>query len=176
MVNSEYNFGLILVFLILLIFFLVLLYTRYQVNDNSDNSKLELYYTLEENGKDNADTINLSQLSTDKVSYYGIQYRYMSDSNYLRNKDIVGFLGFRSDGDKNLNLPSLYNETIEIKMESGAYLKASTIYTDSGKGFQTEGVEYIDYAISGKTGIFNKYYITRIYFDNVNKRRRIVFI
>ena len=107
-------------------------------------------------------------------TYAGVSNRFMMDANGNPNKDVISFVGYRTLADNNLGVYSIYslfNETLNIQTKTG-FVNATAIYNDTGSTVITE-LPYVQYAVSAASGPFVGAQIVTIYFDNVNKTRRV---
>jgi hypothetical protein len=142
----------------------------------SDKLLKTLYYRI--NQPDNQTKTNAAKIDfipyIDKQSTYsGLENRFMMDANGIVNKDVICFIGFRTPAtDLGVySIYSLYNETTTIQTETG-YISAAAIYNDGGTGFATEK-PFVEYAVTAASGEFVGAKILTIFFDNVNKTRRV---
>lgn len=154
------------------IYFILLYFVVFKYKDEHD---LVLYYDLSNDNLRDTVTINLNNNLDSNLKYYSIQHAFMTDNNFIKNKDMISFLGIRTMGNIKYNIPNLYKEEVSIKMENGDYVIGSSIYTDNGTDFKTIGIPYVEYTIFAKMGIFNRYDRIRIYLDNNNNTRKVVF-
>jgi hypothetical protein len=139
-------------------------------NNNNNNYIAKLYYTTrnEINGRfyDNAENINY--ITTDQTNIYrGSAVLRMTDSKYkplLTTK--IQFNGERivpSNPLSNLLEPQ-YTEKLLLQTPCGE-IEASTIYNDSGTGFETT-IDFVDYYVNHATQKYKKAKRVRIIFDN----------
>lgn len=142
----------------------------------SDKLLKTLYHRI--NQPDNQTKTNAAKIDfipyIDKQSTYsGLENRFMMDANGIVNKDVICFIGFRTPAtDLGVySIYSLYNETTTIQTETG-YISAAAIYNDGGTGFATEK-PFVEYAVTAASGEFVGAKILTIFFDNVNKTRRV---
>jgi hypothetical protein len=135
---------------------------------------IKLYYRLDVSPTDPGVNTSSTTFPTDPVAdtYRGITNRYMVEQNFVTyNTNILSFVGYRTpkniDLDTYLQVPDLYNETININVEPyiNNYIQASANYVDSGSSFVTT-VPFIDYTVSAASGIFNGCKNIRINFYN----------
>jgi hypothetical protein len=96
----------------------------------------------------------------------------MTDSTFTNfNTNILTFIGMRTKRNITLppycQVPDIYNETLCINIEpyENNFIQAVANYLDEGNGFETS-VPYVDYAVTGASGIFEGYKIVRINFYN----------
>ena len=135
---------------------------------------MKLYYRLNsENGTPNK---TITKFVTDPKNievYRGISNRYMTNKTYTENTtNIITFNGARTPGNKLLDIPNLYNETVIIISKPYQYnfIQASANYIDPGSSSRTE-LDSIIYNVSASSGIFSKYTKILIKFNNVNETR-----
>jgi hypothetical protein len=160
----------LILFLVLIFLFILIVYFFFAVED-----ELVLYYDLANDNITDSNSIEISAALSDTILYYSIERGFMTDANFVKNKNLISFLGIRTVSIPEKNIESLYKEEVTIKMENGDFVIGSSIYTDKGTSFKTIGVPYVEYGISSKTGIFEKYDNIIIYLDNVNNTRKVVF-
>jgi hypothetical protein len=107
-------------------------------------------------------------------TYAGVSNRFMMDASGNPNNDVISFVGYRTLPDNNLGVYSIYqlfNETLNIQTKTG-FINATAIYNDEGTGSVTT-IPYVQYAVSATSGEFEGAKIVTIFFDNVNKTRRV---
>jgi hypothetical protein len=154
--------------------------------------KITKYYTLIKQDQTKESLINSVNFPTDPVDnqiYRGFTNLYMSDETYMNpTTDILYFMGCRSRFDPKINLPSLYNETLCIisnnttltEFENGIplyqnknnadFIQAVSNYVDGGETFATE-IPFINYTVTGASGIYEGYKNVNITFDKDRKTR-----
>lgn len=146
-------------------------------------TSMTLYYRVTISNTDLSTNAVVMRFTTipEQTSYKGMEIRYMMDQNGNQNQNLLTFIGYRVDGatitpasGPPIVIPSQYNETVQIKTPDGSFISALTFYEDTGSGFITEGVPFIDYTVEASSGIFAGYRNMRIYFNNVNFTRQIV--
>jgi hypothetical protein len=135
-----------------------------------------LYYRInqpENPSQSNAAVIDFIPFIDQQSTYSGLENRFMMDANGVPNKDVICFIGYRTPQTTlgAYSIYSLYNETTIIQTTTG-YISAAAIYNDGGTGFATEK-PFVEYAVSAATGEFVGAKIITIFFDNVNKTRRV---
>jgi hypothetical protein len=127
--------------------------------------------------KSNAVRINLfNNLNVDPSSstIAGVSNRFMMNANGVRNNDIITFVNYRTPEVNSLEEYSIYAllyETLTIQTSTGL-ISASATYADTGSDPNTQ-VPYVQYAVSAASGPFVSAKIVTIYFDNINKTRRV---
>ena len=138
---------------------------------------MTLYYRLNISPTDTSlnstNTTFVTNPSNSEI-YRGIENRYMVNGDFTTyNQNILTFIGYRTpgvtigDGSLNLTIPSLYNETININIQpyDNNFITATQNYIDSGGGFETT-IPFVDYVVTGASGIFAPYKNMRITFYN----------
>ena len=89
-----------------------------------------------------------------KSSYSGIQNIRMTKKNGTQDKYIISFIGYRTPSNPQLNIPTLYNETVSIKSIDGkSFLSGAALYEDFGKTFVSLKPK-ITYNITNSSGEF----------------------
>lgn len=166
------SYLIVILFVIIFVLFMCLFVLEYIIN--VDN--LELYYDLSNDNMRDSVIVELDKNLDETLTYYSIQHAFMTNSKFIKNKDLISFIGIRTTDNVNYNIPKLYKEEVSIKMENGDYVVGSSIYTDTGLQFKTIGIPYVEYVISLGTCIFERYSKIRIYLDNSNNTRKVVFI
>jgi len=146
------------------------------MSDNSLTLLKTLYYRInqpENQTKTNAAVIDFIPFIDAQSTYSGLENRFMMDVNGVPNNDVICFIGYRTPSTALgvYSIYSLYNETTIIQTETG-YISAAAIYNDGGTGFATEK-PFVEYAVSAATGEFVGSKIVTIFFDNINKTRRV---
>ena len=118
---------------------------------------MTLYYRLTVSNTDPTPNRTVTNFVTDPVidTFRGIANRHMVDSDFVTyNENIITFISMRTPGnlvfDKNM-----YNETVCITVGS-SYIQATSNYVDNNTTFETL-TPYVEYAITGKTGIFTDF-------------------
>ena len=133
-----------------------------------------LYYRVSISPTDPSDNGTRITFTNPQNSFAGIANSFMMDANGKANKDVISSIGYRTDGNNNLGEYSIYplfNETLNIQTKTG-FISAVAVYSDSGSGFISE-TPYTQYAVSATSGEFVGGKIVTIYFDNVNRTRRV---
>lgn len=141
-------------------------------NNNNNNTNLisKLYYTTRTQANnrfyDNSERINF--ITTDQTNIYrGASVRRMTDDKYkplLTTK--IQFEGNRlvpNNPISNIIEPQ-YSEKLLIQTPDGE-IEASTLYNDSGSGFETT-IEFVDYYVNHASNKYKKAKFVRIIFDN----------
>ena len=115
---------------------------------------------------DNSERINYITTDQDNV-YRGSSVRLMTDAKYNPKQNTkIFFNGERSvpkNGISGLSAPQYY-EKLLIQTADGE-IDASTIYNDSGTGFETT-IDSVDYYVNHATNKYKQATIVRIIFDN----------
>lgn len=95
------------------------------------------------------------------------------DENGKPNFDIISIIGYRTPfaNLENYSIYPLYNETITIQTKNGI-ISAQSLYSDPRLGFSTE-LPSVEYSFTTASGEFVGSKILTIYFDNINKTRRV---
>jgi hypothetical protein len=133
--------------------------------------KLTLYYRLTISPTNSNKNYSETKFVTDPFNpdtYRGIVNLYMCNSDFVTyNTNILSFNAIRTPSNANLpsqaRVPDLYNETVSIGIEpyDTNFLQAAANYIDTGTSAPTT-VPYVDYAVTGATGIFKGYTKMRI--------------
>jgi hypothetical protein len=98
----------------------------------------------------------------------------MTDASYNANKDVMSFVGYRTAAKEipgGFSIYPIYNETLNIQTKNGI-ISAVAVYADVGSGLQTT-FPLVQYAVTSAQGEFVGAQIVTIYFNNVNKTRRV---
>jgi hypothetical protein len=136
--------------------------------------ELKLYYRLSVSPTNPDVNTSSTVFVTDPEinTYRGITNRFMVQNDFVTfNKNILTFIGYRTpkNGDLAplLQVPDLYNETLNINIEPYLenFIQATANYIDEGSSFVTT-VPFIDYTVSAASGIFEGYKNVRINFYN----------
>ena len=104
----------------------------------------------------------------------GVGNRFMMDANGVRNNDIITFVNYRTPEVNTLgeySIYALFYEILQIQTSTGL-ISASATYADSGSSSITQ-LPYVQYAVSAASGPFVGAKIVTIYFDNINRTRRV---
>lgn len=149
--------------------------TAASVNSNT----LTLYYTLLNtdylpNGSETIFKTDPEDLET----FRGTSSRYMSDSNFNPNTDILTYVSSRTKK-KLPDFPKdMYNEifTITSYPYSENIVQAACNYEDTGSGLATE-VNFNNFTIMGACGKFAGYKNIKILYNNDDpqKKRTLIF-
>lgn len=118
---------------------------------------MTLYYRLTVSNTDPTPNRSSTDFVTIPVidTYRGVGNRYMVDSDFVTyNTNIITFVGIRTPGNSIFD-KNMYNETVCINVGS-SFIQAVSNYVDNNNTFETI-TPSIEYAITGKTGIFTDY-------------------
>jgi hypothetical protein len=138
------------------------------------NEEITLYYSTivsKETPIDNNTNLNLQSFKPSN-DFAVISNRYMEDENGQPNKNIISYIGYRISGNSALLIPPLYYETLIILSENNDYLQAAAVYPDTGTGAITT-VPFVDFPVNGGLGIFSNAINVRVFYDNINLKRRV---
>ena len=141
---------------------------------------ITLYYRRTIKGTDAINSVNVDYINVNKGDEYaGISNSYMMDANENVNKNqIISIVGYRTPASALLELPALFNETINIRIKIDDKLSpplyncisAFAVYDDAGKTEFTT-VPLVVYHVTAANGIFKDYNFLTIFFNNEDLTR-----
>lgn len=134
-----------------------------------------LYYKLRVIASDPSTSVSSETNFTNPENQYaGISNFFMTDASYNANNDVMSFVGYRTAAKvvpEGFSIYPLYNETLNIQTKTGI-VSAVAVYADVGSGLETS-VPSVQYGVTCAQGEFVGAQIVTVYFDNVNKTRRV---
>lgn len=149
-------------------------------NNPPDNS-ITLYYKTRNALNENNASETIFVCEPSDGPYRGIENRFMTNERYTTyTNDILTFIGYRTPGTtiNGITIPSLYNETVSINSipYDNNFIQGAANYIDEGTSFASE-VPFINYSVTGASGIYEGYKNITIYiFNDKPGRQRIVKI
>lgn len=145
-----------------------------QISTKALSNTLTLYYCIFNiDGLFNGTETIFVTDPADIETYRGISNRYMTNSNYEPNTDIITYVGSRTKR-KEPDFPKdMYNEVLTITSEpySDNIVQAVCNYEDPGSGLETQ-VNFTNFTITGASGKFAGYKNIRITYDNLDSRKK----
>jgi hypothetical protein len=143
------------------------------------NNPLTLYYCIfNSDGTFNGTETIFKTDPDDLITYRGIGNRYMTDSDFNPNTDIITYVSSRTLANPPDFPKEMYNEVLTITSQpyNENLVQAVCNYEDTGSSFETT-VLFNNFKIIGASGKFLGYKNIKITYnnDNIQKTRTMEF-